>query len=259
LTASLPVPDFAVRDNIHDNRFARRFMFFRDLVDAALVSRASPPSPMTLARDHHQRRTPMPAFTLPSIPAQLDWTLPPLNWRVEAGSALTIQAGPLTDLFTDPATGSPQDNVPAALFTPPDVNFLLSAKVAVDFAADFDAGTLQLRISPDLWAKLCFEYSPQGEPMVVSVVTRGASDDCNHVVIAGREVHLRIAVTPRTAAFHYSLDGAAWRFVRYFTLGQPAVLRAGFSSQSPRGQGCSATFSDIRYQPGRLSDNRSGE
>lgn len=201
----------------------------------------------------------MLSFTLPSIPAQLDWTLSPLDWRASGDAALTIQAGPLTDLFTNPATGIPQDNVPAALFTPPDGSFLLSARVAVDFSADFDAGTLQLRISPDLWAKLCFEFSPQGEPMVVSVVTRGASDDCNHVVIAGREVYLRVAVTPGTVAFHYSLDGAAWHFVRYFTLGQPTALRAGFSSQSPRGQGCSATFSDIRYRPGRLSDNRNGE
>jgi hypothetical protein len=95
--------------------------------------------------------------------------------------------------------------------------------------------------------------------MVVSVVTRGASDDCNHVVIDGREVYLRIAVTPRTVAFHYSLDGARWHFVRYFTLGEVDRPRVGFSSQSPRGQRCVAVFSEIRYREGELSDNRSGE
>jgi regulation of enolase protein 1 (concanavalin A-like superfamily) len=96
-----------------------------------------------------------------------------------------LQFSLLTDLFTDPATGIPQDNAPVALFTPPDASFLLSAKVAVDFAADFDAGSLQVRVSDDHWGKLCFEYSPQREPMVVSVVTRGASDDCNHVIVDG--------------------------------------------------------------------------
>ncbi len=200
----------------------------------------------------------MQSFTLPSIPAQLDWSLPPLDWSA-SGETLTIVAGPLSDLFTDPATGARYTNVPALLFTPPDANFLLSARVAVDFAADFDAGTLQVRVGEDLWAKLCFEYSPQGEPMVVSVVTRGASDDCNHVVIDGREVYLRIAVTPRTVAFHYSLDGARWHFVRYFTLGEVDRPRVGFSSQSPRGQRCVAVFSEIRYREGELSDNRSGE
>jgi uncharacterized protein len=206
----------------------------------------------------------MSAFTLPSIPSQLDWTLPPVDCRAAPDGALTIVAGPLTDLFTDPAGVVARANVPAALFTPPDPSFLLSAKVAVDFAADFDAGTLQVRVSDDHWAKLCFEYSPQAEPMVVSVVTRGASDDCNHVVVDGREVYLRMAVTPRAIAFHYSHDGAYWHFVRYFTLGTAEGVnldgvRTGFSSQSPRGQGCAAVFSEIRYREGELRDLRNGE
>jgi hypothetical protein len=201
----------------------------------------------------------MQPVTLSSIPSQLDWTLAPLDWSASAGGSLTIVAGPLTDLFTDPGTGAPQANVPAALFTPPDRSFILSARVAVDFAADFDAGTLQVRVADDRWAKLCFEYSPQREPMVVSVVTRGASDDCNHVVIDGREVYLRMAVRPRAIAFHYSLDGARWHFVRYFSLGALDRPRAGFSSQSPRGQRCAAVFSEIQYRSGELGDLRSGE
>ena len=201
----------------------------------------------------------MITFTLPSIPSQLAWNVLPVDHRIAPHGTLSITAGPLTDAFTSPATGIPQDNAPAALFTPPDENFLLSARVAVDFAADFDAGSLQVRISGDLWAKLCFEYSPQAEPMVVSVVTRGASHDCNHVVVDGLEVYLRLAVTPRTVAFHYSLDGAYWHFVRYFTLGEHEAVQVGFSSQSPRGQGCAAVFSDIRYRSGELSDNRNGE
>jgi regulation of enolase protein 1 (concanavalin A-like superfamily) len=206
----------------------------------------------------------VPAFTLPSIPSELNWTLPPVNCRVDPDGSLRIVAGPLTDLFTDPAGAVAQTNVPAALFTPPDSSFLLSAKVAVDFAADFDAGTLQVRLSDDRWGKLCFEYSPQAEPMVVSVVTRGASDDCNHVIVDGREVYLRVAVTPRAIAFHYSRDGIYWHFVRYFTLwtageSGPGRPRVGFSSQSPRGQGCAALFSEIRYRKGELRDLRNGQ
>src|SRR5207342_974724 len=108
----------------------------------------------------------------------------------------------------------------------------------------------------DLWAKLCFEYSPQHQPMIVSVVTRGVSDDCNSVVIGGREVYLRIAHTPRTTAFHYSLDGRYWQLVRYFTLGELHNLQVGFSSQSPTGQKCTAVFSKIHYRAGALKDNR---
>jgi regulation of enolase protein 1 (concanavalin A-like superfamily) len=123
----------------------------------------------------------------------------------------------------------------------------------------FDAGVLQVRERDDLWAKLCFEYSPQNQPMIVSVVTRGASDDCNSAVIDGDEVYLRIAVNPKTIAFHHSRDGRYWHLVRYFTLGALANPRVGFSAQSPTGERCTATFAEISYKAGRLGDIRSGE
>jgi regulation of enolase protein 1 (concanavalin A-like superfamily) len=172
---------------------------------------------------------------------------------------LTILAGENTDWFTDPAGNYAKDSAPVALFTPPDANALLSARVKMDFASAFDAGVLQVRVRDDLWAKLCFEYSPQGQPMIVSVVTRGVSDDCNSVAIEGSEVHLRLALTPQTIAFHYSLDGRIWHFVRYFSLGTLNRVQLGFSSQSPTGQKCAAIFSEISYRAGTLKDNRSGE
>jgi regulation of enolase protein 1 (concanavalin A-like superfamily) len=200
----------------------------------------------------------MPAFEIPAIPGELDWKNSPLNWKVDPAGRLTILAGENTDWFVDPGGAPGKDNAPAALFSPPDPDFILSARVAVDFASTFDAGVLQVRVDEALWAKLCFEYSPQGQPMVVSVVTRGRSDDCNSAVITGGQVHLRMAVTPQTIGFHYSLDGGFWHFVRYFTLGQVPRLRAGFSAQSPTGAGCRVVFSDIHYQAGRLADFRNG-
>ncbi len=86
--------------------------------------------------------------------------------------------------------------------------------------------------------------------MVVSVVTREFSDDCNSIIVEGNTVFLRAAVTPRTIAFHYSHDGKFWHFVRYFTLGASHRLAVGFSSQSPTGAKCTANFSDIVYQSG---------
>jgi len=202
----------------------------------------------------------MTTFTLPPIPGELQWQNDPLEWKVESENRLVITAGPRTDWFMDPAGDQPQnDNAPSALFVPPDENFRLSAKVKVAFASDFDAGVLQARERDDLWAKLCFEYSPQGQPMVVSVVTRGPSDDCNSTPIDGNEVYLRLSRNGVAFAFHYSLDGHTWNFVRHFTLGKLSNLRAGLSSQSPTGEKCQATFSEIRYQPGALTDLRNGE
>ena len=129
----------------------------------------------------------------------------------------------------------------------------------MEFAATYDAGTLFVYVHDALWAKLCFEYSPQQQPMIVSVVTRGVSDDCNSVCVEDNSVYLRVYRQGEVLAFHYSLDGHYWHFVRHFSLGDAGQLRIGFSTQSPTGQGCRASFSEIRYTPGTLSDLRNGE
>src|SRR6185437_14896618 len=139
-----------------------------------------------------------------------------------------------------------------------DQQFTLSASVQVAFAATFDAGALLACVSDDLWAKLCFEYSPQRQPMVVSVVTRGVSDDCNSTPLTRDSVFLRITRREAILAFHYSLDGAVWDLVRYFTLGDAPRMELGFSSQSPTGNGCEVAFSEIRYSSSAVSDLRSG-
>ena len=199
-------------------------------------------------------------MNLSSIPGDLRWKNDPEDWEVGPENSLTITAGPKTDWFVEPS-GSDwvTSNAPAALFSPPDADFLLSAKVMVDFGAMFDAGVLAIYERDDLWTKLCFEYSPQNQPMIVTVVTRGLSDDCNSVVIDGNTVYLRVARIGTAFALHYSLDGTYWHFVRYFTLGKLDNLQVGFLAQSPTGQGCTARFSEISYRPGVLKELRNGE
>jgi len=201
----------------------------------------------------------MVTFILPSIPGELQWKNQSLDWNIGPDNNLSILAGKNTDWFNDPAGNYTCDSAPSALFTPPDTNFILSVKVTVNFASAFDAGVIQIRGSKERWAKFGFEYSPQLQPMIVSVVTRGASDDCNSAIIDGREVYLRMSLTPQTIAFHYSREGHYWHLVRYFTLGQMKDLQVGFSSQSPTGQKCNTVFSEISYRAGMLRDNRSGE
>ncbi len=201
----------------------------------------------------------MTNFSIPSIPGEFIWLGEPQAWNLDPIKGLSIRAGEQEDWFADPAGGEVKKNAPVALVTPPDENFILSAKVSVDFGAMFDAGVLHIHYNQDHWAKLCFEYSPQGVSMVVSVVTRGVSDDCNSVEIGKSEIYLRVARTPKTIAFHYSHDGHTWHFVRYFTLGEWDAVRVGFSAQSPTGKGCSVLFSELSYRAGSLADNRNGE
>jgi uncharacterized protein len=204
----------------------------------------------------------MPAdqfFTLSSIPAPMTWKNRPSESTSAAGQQISITAGADSDWFINPAGEHVKSNAPIALFAPPDHAFRLQARVTVEFAATYDAGTLFVYAHDALWAKLCFEYSPQQQPMIVSVVTRGVSDDCNSVGVEDNSVYLRVYRHGEVLAFHYSLDGHYWHFVRHFSLGDSGRMQIGFSSQSPTGQGCKASFSEIRYAPSTLSDLRNGE
>ncbi|HEX9342204.1 MAG TPA: DUF1349 domain-containing protein [Actinomycetota bacterium] len=206
--------------------------------------------------------------TIPPIPMPLRWDAPPERWSVEdgdrdgggGGAVLAVTAGPRTDLFADPGGGPATLNAPRLLGDPAG-DFQLSARVTVGFAAAFDAGVLLLWAHERAWAKLCFESSPRGEPMVVSVVTRGVSDDCNAFTVDGDHVWLRAARLGPAFAFHASTDGSTWRFVRYFTLdpaADAAAAAVGFEAQSPTGESCTVTFDAIRFTTERLSDLRDG-
>jgi regulation of enolase protein 1 (concanavalin A-like superfamily) len=191
------------------------------------------------------------------MPMQLRWLVPAVSWRAD-GSSLALEAAGRTDWFIDPSgAADPVLNAPA-LIGEAAGDYLFSARVRVRFAATFDAGALMLHVGERVWAKLCFEYSPQREPMIVSVATRGASDDANGFVVEGEEAWLRIARLGPAFAFHASTDGHAWRLVRHFSLGEGVEPAVGFVAQSPTGEGCAVSFDEIRFEPGRLDDVRSG-
>jgi regulation of enolase protein 1 (concanavalin A-like superfamily) len=170
---------------------------------------------------------------------------------------LTIEAGPRTDLFRDPQGAEPQLGAARELVDTPEGDWMLSARVEAQLRSTFDAGALILWADERTWAKLAFERSPQGVGMIVSVATRGLSDDCNSTVVEGDAVWLRIARVGAAFAFHASADGERWEFVRHFALG--AEPRAGFLAQSPTGDGLTATFSEIRLERTRLRELRNGE
>jgi regulation of enolase protein 1 (concanavalin A-like superfamily) len=181
---------------------------------------------------------------------QLDWMAPPPD-------PTTLTAGPRTDLFVDPGGGEPVLNAPM-LLAATEGDFLLTARVRAELRATFDAGALMLHAGERTWAKLALERSPQGQAMIVSVVTRGVSDDANGPVVVGDGVWLRVARIGDTYALHSSADGKRWDLVRHFALDAPDGLAAGFLTQSPTGDGCTATFDDVRFEARTLADLRDG-
>ena len=168
---------------------------------------------------------------LPDLPLELRWQPPPERWD-HAGGVLTVRAAAGTDLFVDPSGTAAVRSAPRLLGWVAG-DFLLGARVTVDFAARFDAGALLLYLDEDHWAKLCFEYAPRNEPTVVSVVTRGLS--------GGRRMRSRLAFwlnPPRATAAR--LDSIQFATARRLSPTcataierRPAGLRRGaLSSQS---------------------------
>jgi uncharacterized protein len=195
---------------------------------------------------------------LAGLPSALEWDGAHQASASVTPGGLHMAVSTTSDLFRDPSGRPPVLNAPRLLFEPA-ARFTLSAHVAVAFRDTFDAGVLLVYIDESAWAKLCLERSPQGQPMVVSVVTDGRSDDANAVVLDGPQVVLRVTGLGGAFAFHFSVDGAAWQLVRYFTLPQPERARVGFSVQAPVGTSCEADFTNVRYAPTAVADIRSGE
>ena len=72
----------------------------------------------------------------------LRWLGDPQSWSVPGEDSLLVDAGPRTDWFVDPQRArEPKLNAPA-LVGDAGGDFLLSARVTVDFAGTYDAGVL---------------------------------------------------------------------------------------------------------------------
>ena len=203
-------------------------------------------------------------ITVPGIPFPLTPSAGS-SWAVDrAAERVDGVAAPHSDIFADPGAGDQVNaetlfNAVTLLGPAPAGDFQLRARVTVDFAAKYDAGALLLWFDQTFWAKLCFEFSPAGERMVVSVVNRGVSDDANGFVVADPWVWLRVSRLGRVWAFHASSDGAHWRLIRAFGLGgDPAALRIGLEAQSPTGEGCAVSFEQILFSSETLGDLRDG-
>jgi uncharacterized protein len=196
---------------------------------------------------------------LPAVPFHFESSGTPACGATLSGDTLTLTSGAKSDLFIDPV-GDEGARPDAGRWTglPGDDDFTLTARVTVAFGAASDAGVLLVYLSERRWAKLCYELSPQGQPMAVTVVTRGTSDDSNSFDTAGGPLWLRITRSGRAWAFHASQDGASWRLLRYFTLGEASGARVGFLAQSPAGAGCAAVFDSVAYRLGAPANLRDG-
>jgi uncharacterized protein len=201
---------------------------------------------------------PSQEVSLSGVPSKLVWKNAPAAWHIEGGNRLMISASKTTDWFVDPFDGKVSNSAPILLFEP-DPDYVLSARVSVDFHTKWDAGAFMVSADDHHWAKLSFELSPENRPTMVTVVTRGLSDDCNSVAIPGKEVFLQVARAGKTYVLYFSLDGANWKVLRTFSLDTDLKQRIGFEAQSPAGSGVEVSFSEIHYAAHKIKNIYTGQ
>ncbi len=137
-------------------------------------------------------------------------------------------------------------------------DFVLRAKVSLEFKDVYDSATLMVMQDEKTWAKLCFEKTDFGTTAVVSVVTKGSSDDANGNNVTVSEVWLQIAKSSNGFAFHYSLDGVKFDMVRFFCLPNTESIMVGFVAQAPTGQGGKRYYKDISLKDETVNNLREG-
>lgn len=178
--------------------------------------------------------------------------------RVVDGSTIELDAHNATDIYVDPVTREVKDTATVLSTVTEENRFQLSARVRPQLLATFDAGALFLRTDATHWAKLCLEKPVAGGPTAVSVVTRGTSDDANGWELTEPDARMRLSRDGEAFAFHVSTDGERWDLLRVFTIPAPGPVEIGLIAQSPMGDGCTVSFSELAFKPGVFSDPRSG-
>lgn len=181
--------------------------------------------------------------------------------QVEDG-VMDFRCGAQTDFFCDPAAGkAPVATAPMLLAEVDNTKpFTFTAKVTPEFRAEdtYNAADLFLFAGDRLWQKLAFEQDERGNHRIVSVRTRGTSDDNNHDIVTQPWVYLRISSDTQTLACYYSLDGQEWRMVRLYRNEYPATIWLGLCSQCPQGQGSLNRFEDVSLQQRSVKNFRLG-
>lgn len=194
---------------------------------------------------------------LDGIPFPLHFRNQPLRFRQQQG-AITLVAGPKTDMFRDPNVTYNTDNAPELLFQP-DSDFVFSVAIEHDFAAKWDGGALLLWADDHNWIKFCYEKDYTGARRVVTVVTREISDDCNSTAYTTNKIWYKIAKAGKVITLYCSQDGRHWLLVRHCQFEAPQGCLLGLMAQSPTGQQCAVRFSNWLYEAKTIKDPYTGE
>lgn len=191
------------------------------------------------------------------IPKETHWVNPPAAFAV-SGHGIEIVASERTDKYIAADGSYTADSANRLLFEA-DPDFVLSAEISHPFANKWDGGGLVLEGDSENWIKLCFEKDYTGAKRVVTVVTRGMSDDSNSMQFDSRQAHFQIAKIGDVVFLYASETGKGWYLVRAMSFKFDGKLQVGFLAQTPEGESNKVSFAHIKYRPTAMKDYWKGE
>lgn len=181
---------------------------------------------------------------------------------LESPEKIRFSVGEKKDFFNDP-DGKLSNNSAPVLMTVVDNTkpFTITAKVTPTFNETglYNAGVLYIYVSDSLYHKFCFEQDERGHHRVVTVRTRGTSDDNNHDIVTQPYVYMKLTSDTKTVASYYSLDNINWQMVRLYRNEYPQQIGVGISAQCPVDKGTVSYFEELHIESSSVKDVRLGQ
>ena len=188
----------------------------------------------------------------------LSWHNPPSSFTFENNS-LQVIADEGSDYFNNPEDSTITATAPF-LFRQVRGDFVAKALVRPDFSSVWNAASLMVHIDSTHWIKFAFENSDATGPSIVSVVTKGVSDDANGVILADHlEIWLKLIRKGNSYSMLWSVNNEYYTMARLSTMPSVDAVKIGVELQSP--VGASATHA-VRYfglEHRTVEDLRKGE
>ena len=189
---------------------------------------------------------------------ELQWMYEPESFSFENGR-LQVIAEKGTDFFNNPADSTITSTAPL-LYKSISGDFVAKALVQPDFSSMWNATALMVHINNENWIKFAFENSDATGPTIVSVVTKGVSDDANGVILMDQDqVWLKLVRKGNTYSMLWSSDEKAYKMARLTTLPVVDSVKIGIEMQCPVGESATHEIIYFGIEERTVQDLRKGK
>lgn len=191
-------------------------------------------------------------------PNSFQWLNQPETFTIQNGT-LTILASKGTDFFNNPEDSSITATAPI-FFRELTGDFMATALVKPDFSSQWNAVALMVYMDDDYWIKYAFENSDATGKSIVSVVTKGVSDDANGVILNDRDqIWLKMIRKGDLFAMFWSMDGDSYKMTRLTRMPETEKVKIGIEAQSPVGEPVTHEIKFFGIEQKTVEDMRKGE